>query len=297
MRSFDVVILGGGSGAEAALAPLVAARLSVAIVEANRVGGECAYVACMPSKALLRSAGVRAVLRAARDLGAVAGAPQLEGSAADYAVAVGRRDRVAGQRDDTDTADGLTREGATIIRGWGRVVRPGVVTVGPRQAAAPGTAGGDTAGEEIGYTDLVIDTGSDPIRPPIEGLEGVPTWMSEEALSSPELPRSLIVLGGSAVGCELAQVYAAFGVRVVIVEVAPRLIAKEEPAVAEVLAQALREDDGIEVRLGVKAVRTEPLAAGGLRGRGDNRRAFGCDAETEQCGWPLVAQARLCNAA
>ncbi|MFN2452036.1 MAG: NAD(P)/FAD-dependent oxidoreductase [Candidatus Dormibacteria bacterium] len=265
MRNFDVVILGGGSGAEAALAPLVAAGLSVAIVEGNRVGGECAYVACMPSKALLRAAGVRAVLRGARELGAVASAPQLEGSAADYAVAVGRRDRVAAERDDTETAAGLTREGATIIRGWGRVVRPGVLTVDARQTVAADTVGGEPAGEEIGYTDLVVDTGSDPIRPPIEGLDDVPTWSSDQALSSPELPRSLIVLGGSAVGCELAQIYAAFGVRVVIVEVAPRLIAKEEPAVANLLAEALREDDGIDLRIGVKAVRAEPLAAGGVR--------------------------------
>ncbi|GAC1338780.1 MAG: NAD(P)/FAD-dependent oxidoreductase [Candidatus Dormibacteria bacterium] len=243
MRSFDVVIIGGGSGAESALAPLVASGRSVAIIEANRVGGECAYVACMPSKALLRAAGVRRLLRRARELGAAVSSPELDGAAADYAVAVARRDLVAGQRDDTSTAAGLEREGATILRGWGWAVRPGVVEV---------------AGEQVGYTDLVVNTGSEPVSPPVDGLEEVPTWRSAEALSSPELPASLLVLGGSAVGCELAQVYAAFGSRVTLVEVAPRLIAREEPAVAEVLAAALRED-GIDLRLGVKAIRAEAL--------------------------------------
>jgi len=249
MRAFDVVIMGGGSGAESALGGLVRGGRSVAIIEANRVGGECAYVACMPSKALLRAAGVRSLLRAATELGATATAPQLDSDAADFAVAVRRRDRVAGERNDGDTAAALEREGATILRGRGQVVRPGVVEVG---------------GGEIGYADLVLNTGSEPLRPPLEGLDSVPTWSSAEALSSAELPGSLVVLGGSAVGCELAQVYASFGTRVTVVEVAPRLVAREEPAVAELLAAALSEDEGIQLRLGVRAIRAEALE-GGLR--------------------------------
>ena len=107
-------------------------------------------------------------------------------------------------------------------------------------------------------------TGSRPVIPPIEGLADVPAWTSDQALSSPEYPRSLIVLGGGAVGCELAQAYAGFGVQVTVIEAADQLAGNEDPAIAAELAAVLAAD-GIRLLIGSGVVRTEPRAGGGVR--------------------------------
>jgi pyruvate/2-oxoglutarate dehydrogenase complex dihydrolipoamide dehydrogenase (E3) component len=232
MEGYDVVVLGSGSASEGVWQNL--RGRAVAVVEMHRVGGECPYVACMPSKAMLRSAEVRELLRAAPAYGAVA-APGCDpgDDRAAYATAVARRDRIADGRDDTGMARSLERAGVALLRGRGRVARPGVVAVD---------------GTEVGYRDLVVATGSEPAGPPLPGLDAVPTWTSDEALSSSDLPASVAILGGGPVGCELSQVFAAFGSRVVLVESGPRVLAKEEPLVSEVLLEALRRS-GVEVRL------------------------------------------------
>ena len=245
MDHFDVVILGAGSAGEKLANQLADGGRTVAIVEELRVGGECGFVACVPSKAMLRAAEVRLLLREARRLGAVAAPLDAGDGRAAYAVATARRDAIVPD-DDMFGAQQLAERGVTLLRGRGRIARAGVVAVGER---------------EIGYTDLVIATGSAPTIPPIAGVAAVPTWTSDQALTSPQLPASLIVLGGGAVGCELAQVYAAFGTAVALVQSAPHLLPQEEPAVAGILADALRHD-GIDVRLGVKATSARATATG-----------------------------------
>ncbi len=242
MVSFDVVVLGAGTAGESIAKNVAQAGRSVALVESGRVGGECPYVACMPSKSLLRSATVRHLTTRAVELGAAA-RPAADDAAAAFARAVTRRDEVAHGRDDTAAADDIREHGVTLLRGRGRIVADGVIAVG---------------GTRYGFTDLVIGTGSRPIRPPIDGLDTVPTWTSDEALSSSELPDSLLILGGGAVGCELAQVYARFGVDVTLIEAAPQLMAKEEPTVAAILATVLR-DDGIDLRIGAEVTKAEPV--------------------------------------
>ena len=243
MASFDVVVLGAGTAGESIAKNLVSEGRSVALIEAGLVGGECPYLACMPSKSLLRSATVRHLSTRVVELGAAATSPVEDDAAASFARAVTRRDSVAHNRDDTSTAEDIQAHGVTLLRGRGRVVADGVVAVGEAR---------------YGFTDLVIGTGSRPFLPPVEGLETVPTWTSDEALSSTDRPASLLILGGGAVGCELAQVYARFGVAVTLIEAAPQLMAKEEPAVAAVLADVLR-DDGIDLRLGAVVTRAEPV--------------------------------------
>lgn len=240
-ETFDVVVLGAGSAGENIAAGLVEAGRSVALVEAGLVGGECPYLACIPSKAMLRSAQARTEARRVASVGGASADPPLDDDAAAYTAAVRRRDELAEHRDDAEAAEQLERKGVTLVRGRGRVLEPGVV---------------DVAGRRLAYADLVVATGSAPVLPDLPGLDQVPTWTSDEALSAPDRPASMLVLGGGAVGCELAQVQVRFGVRTTLVESSSQLVGKEEPSIAARLAQVLR-DDGVDVRLETSAERFE----------------------------------------
>ncbi|MGH3375119.1 MAG: dihydrolipoyl dehydrogenase family protein [Actinoallomurus sp.] len=222
-RRYDVLVLGGGCGKNIA-ADLARAGRSVALVESRMIGGECPYLACMPSKSLLHSAW--------------------RGESWEHAVA--RRDEVTRHLDDSPTAAEMAEAGVTVVRGRGRVARPGVIEVD---------------GTEFAYTDLVIATGSEAVTPGVEGIGDVPTWTSDEALTRPDLPRRLVVLGGGPVGCELGQIYAAFGSQVTLVEAADRLLASEAPFVGDLLADTLRRM-GADLRLGVGATSAERTESG-----------------------------------
>jgi dihydrolipoamide dehydrogenase len=247
MTAFDVVVFGAGSAGSWVADEAVAAGRSVAVIEQLRVGGECPYVACIPSKAMLSSAHARQQARNLASLGGgAAPSPSLGPDAAAFGRAVRRRDELSHHRDDTSAAGELTEHGVTLIRGTGRVTGPGTIQVGDR---------------EIGYQDLVIATGSVPVVPPVAGLDrlGDLAWTSDLALSSADYPRSAAVLGGSAVGCELAQIYAGFGTQVTLIEPADQLVPGEDPAVAKDLAGMLTTA-GITVRTGATAAAARQTA-------------------------------------
>ncbi len=251
MEEYDIVVLGGGSGGEWIWQEVPDRR--IAVVEAARVGGECPFVACVPSKALLRAAHVRNLVARAHTLGAAAGRLELGDPAAAWPGAVARRDEVSEGRDDSENAGQLRASGAVLLRGRGRVTGPG-------RLAVTTDSGEET---EIAWRNLVIATGSRPVVPPIDGLDLVPTWTSDQALSTGERPGRLAVLGGGPVGCELAQAYAGFGVAVTLIESADRLISREEPALSKLIGEALGED-GVEVRTGTRLDRCRPTPDGAV---------------------------------
>jgi pyruvate/2-oxoglutarate dehydrogenase complex dihydrolipoamide dehydrogenase (E3) component len=231
MGAFDVVVLGGGTAGLHVATGVAAGGRSVAVVEAGLIGGESPYLADVPSNSLLLSAS--------------------RGETWEDAVA--RRAGVTGGLDDSAAARRLADAGVTVIRGTGRVAAPGVVEVTP--------AAGAEAPEPLRYADLVIATGCEPVAPPIEGLADVPAWTTAEGLCSPDLPRRLIVLGGGPAGCELAQIYAAFGSQVTLVEAEPGLLPGEPAFAGEILAAALRRA-GAEICLGSPATKAERATAG-----------------------------------
>jgi dihydrolipoamide dehydrogenase len=249
VEDFDVVVLGAGSAGEWVAGAAADAGRSVALVEALRVGGECPYLACIPSKATLRSAQARDEARHLAELGGASVPLKLDGDEAAYRAAAARRDKLSSDRDDTQAARGIERRGVTLVRGSGRISGPGRV---------------EADGRQLGYRDLVVATGSRPAIPPIQGLAAVAAWTSDDALSSPQLPGSLIILGGGAVGCELAQVYARFGADVILVEAGMQLIGGEDAVIARELADVLRRD-GVNVRLGAGVKAVEPAPDGHTR--------------------------------
>ncbi len=230
MGAFDVVVLGGGTAGVQVAAQAAEAGRSVALVEAGLIGGESPYLACVPSNSLLISAG--------------------RGQTWEDAVA--RRDEVTGGLDDSAPVRRLAASGVTVIRGTGRISAPGTVEVSQDGAHR---ANGQ-ASVSLTYGDLVIATGCEPVAPPIEGLSDIPTWTTAEGLCSPDLPRRLIVLGGGPAGCELAQIYAAFGSQVTLVEAEDRLLPAEPAFAGEILAVALRRA-GAEIYLGSPATKAE----------------------------------------
>ena len=245
-NDFDVVVLGGGSAGERAAQLLAAAGRNVALIEANKVGGECPYYACMPSKSMLRSAEVRGLVAHAQDLGAVSSDLVDDDAEAAYALAVARRDRIADYRSDQGAVDGLEKAGVTVVRGSGALTPTRAVAVDDR---------------EITWTDLVISTGSSANRPDIPGLADVPYWTSDQALTETQRPKSVAILGGGPVGCELAQIYARFGVDVSLIEGSPQLLGAEEPVVAAILADHLRAD-GVRITLDAVVSRVSSKGSG-----------------------------------
>lgn len=251
-QHFDIVVLGGGSAGEAIARRAAAAGRSVAVVEGHLVGGACPFVACMPSKSMVRSAAVRDLLGAVQELGAMRDASDPHLPDADFARATERRDEVTGGLDDSRHAESLDHDGVQLVRGWGRVQGPGVVAV---------SAEDQPTGVQLGYDQLVLTGGSKPSIPPIDGLAHVPYLTSDQAWTLQERPASVVVVGGGAVGCEIAQTFTRFDVDVTLLEATGQLLPGEPPVVADFLAQVLR-DDGLDLRLGAAPKEVEEVDDG-----------------------------------
>ncbi|MDP9379621.1 MAG: NAD(P)/FAD-dependent oxidoreductase [Chloroflexota bacterium] len=234
---FDAVVLGMGPGGEVAASRLLAAGRKVAVVERELIGGECGYWACIPSKTLLRPPEARA--EATRVAGT--GTPALS-----WPEVSAYRDYMIRGLDDTKQVRGYEEQGATVLKGMGRITGPGTVEVDGRVLRAD---------------NIIIATGSDAAIPPIKGLDDVRVWTNREATTLKEIPERVVMVGGGPTGIELGQMMARFGAEVTIVQSAERLTNREEPKVSELIQSAL-EEEGIQLRLGRRVTEASRDGAG-----------------------------------
>jgi pyruvate/2-oxoglutarate dehydrogenase complex dihydrolipoamide dehydrogenase (E3) component len=235
----DVVVIGLGPGGEYAAGTLAEAGLHVTGVESRLVGGECPYFGCVPSKMMIRAANLIAETRRVPGL---AGTSEVTPDWAPVARRI--RDEATDDWNDQVAADRFTGKGGHLARGRGKITAPGQVTV-------TGAEGSRVFQARKG---IVINVGTDPAIPPVDGLNGTPFWTNREIVQTERVPESLIVLGGGAIGAELAQVFARFGTAVTVIEARPRLVPFSEPEASE-LIERIFKSEGITVRTGASAER------------------------------------------
>ena len=255
VETVDVVVVGLGGGGELVARRTAEAGLDVVAVERDLVGGECPFWGCTPSKLLIQAAHDRAGWERA--------AERIREANHDWT--------------DGHHAGPLEESGVRVVRGHGRLDGPGRVAVGGTTYAA--------------RRGVVLDTGTAPTVPDVDGLADTPYWTNRDVMRQTSAPRSIVVLGGGPIGCELAQALARFGSRVTLVESADRLLGAEEPEAAEVVGGVLRaegvdvvtgasvervrHDDGFRVDLGDRTVEAERLLV--AVGRTPNLRDLGLE--------------------
>jgi len=226
-RPYDLVVLGGGTAGlvSSVIAAGIGAR--VALVERERTGGDCLWTGCVPSKSLIAAAQLAHRMRHAEHVGLTR-----------YGPGVMARVHRAIAIEPHDSPARLRAEGVEVIEGEGRFVDRSTLEIGERR---------------IRFASAIIATGSEPAVPPLNGLGGPDVLTTETFWAEREMPSRLVVLGGGPIGCELGQALARLGPRVVLVELAERLLLKVEPAAGALIAERLAAD-GVDVRLRPRAV-------------------------------------------
>jgi pyruvate/2-oxoglutarate dehydrogenase complex dihydrolipoamide dehydrogenase (E3) component len=232
METFDLIVIGAGSaGYAAAKTATTEFGARVALIDKGPLGGLCILAGCMPSKAFIQSARVAHLVAEAREFGLV-----VDGWRPDYQAVLARKNRLIKGYTDY-RAEGIeSLRNTELIMGEARFTGPKTVKVGDRELTAPR---------------LILALGSRPLVPPIQGLAETGFMLSDQALTLERLPASLAVIGGGIIALELGQYFARLGVKVSIVEAAPRLVAREDPDVSEVITRRLAKE-GLALYVGVR---------------------------------------------
>ncbi|MCB0386772.1 MAG: FAD-dependent oxidoreductase, partial [Bdellovibrionales bacterium] len=222
--SFDYNIIVIGAGAAGLVSSYLAATLKakVALIEKHKMGGDCLNTGCVPSKALIRSAKMLAYARRAKDFGFRSASVDF-----DFAEVMERVQRVVKKVEPHDSVERYTSLGVECIQGEAKILSPWEVAVN---------------GKTLTTKAIIVATGARPFVPPIPGLDQIPFLTSDSLWNLRELPQRMVVLGGGPIGCEIAQSFQRFGSQVTLVEMAPRIMAREDEDVSQAVTQKLASE-------------------------------------------------------
>jgi len=232
----DLCVIGAGSGGLSVAAGASQLGWKTVLIEHRRMGGDCLNFGCVPSKALLAAAKHAAAARENSGFGLDGGAPRV-----DFGAVMDHVHRVIAAIEPNDSQARFEGLGVHVIRAFGRFTGPDTVEAGDVSVTA---------------RRIVIATGSSPATPPIPGLEAAPFFTNETIFENRVLPEHLIVIGGGPIGIEMAQAHRLLGARVTVLDVAPRVMAKDDPELVELLVERLTAE-GVAFRTGVKILRVE----------------------------------------
>ncbi len=240
---YDLVVIGGGTGG--LVSSLIAAGIGarVALIERERTGGDCLWTGCVPSKSLLAAAHLAHRMRHAEAVGIAPVEPEI-----DFASVMAHVHGAIAAIEPHDSPARLREAGVEVLHGQGRFADSRTIEVD---------------GRRLRFRSAIIATGSSPALPPVPGLADADDVLTTDTLwDLSELPRRLVVLGGGPIGCELSQAFARLGAQTTTVEMADRLLLKEEPAASELIARRMT-DDGVAVQLSSRAAAVRDVAGGG----------------------------------
>ncbi len=239
-RRFDAIVVGAGQAGPPMAARLAAAGRTVALIERERLGGTCVNTGCTPTKTLVASAYAAHLARRAADFGVSAGPVTV-----DFAAVMARKDRVVGDKRSGLESWLRDTKACTVIHGQARFVSPHAVEVG---------------GETLEAGQVFINVGARAVIPDFPGVDKVYTLTNATLLELDRLPRHLVVVGGSYIGLEFAQIFRRLGAEVTVIEKSPRLVAREDSEVSDAI-QAILEAEGIAIRRHAECIRFAPHGA------------------------------------
>ena len=240
---YDLIVLGGGSAGLVAAGGAGVLGAKVLLVEKNKLGGDCLYTGCVPSKTLIRSARFASDIRNAADFGFEISDFGFKNN--DFASITDRVQKVIGIIEEHDKPEVFEKMGVEIVFGSAKFISKNEIEVQLKESGKIRT---------IKAKRFCVSTGSSPFVPPIDGLEETGYITNEEVFDIKNLPESMIILGGGAIGAELGQSFARFGAKVTIVEMSEHILSKEDAEVS-VLIESIFENEGITIKTNYKAVK------------------------------------------
>jgi pyruvate/2-oxoglutarate dehydrogenase complex dihydrolipoamide dehydrogenase (E3) component len=263
----DVIVIGGGSGGLTATSGFAQLGLKTLLIESDRLGGDCLYYGCVPSKTLITSARVYRLVRQSNAYGL----PEFTSSIPDAARVMAHVKDVINGIAPHDSPERFRGLGAEVIFGSPRFISPHELML---------------EGKIVSAANIIISTGSEPLIPAIPGLAETDYITNKTVFSLKSFPSSLAVIGGGPIGSELSQALSRFGVKVSMFEASPHILAKDDADAAGIVESALRKE-GVDIRTGTKVEKIEP------QGRG--QRLFFGEGESIEADAVLVAAGRKGN--